>query len=62
MLFFVFFVRSCPSRRRQPAVGDVQPLRLYEELRMNWFAFAAGAVLSWGVYGAMRHQGAEPLG
>ena len=29
---------------------------------MNWLAFVAGAVLSWGVYGAMLHQGQVKLG
>ena len=26
-------------------------------MRITWLAFVAGAVLSWGVYGAMLHQG-----
>src|SRR4026207_1637086 len=30
--------------------------------RMHWLAFVAGAVLSWGVYGAMLHQGQTKLG
>jgi hypothetical protein len=29
---------------------------------MNWLSFAMGAVLSWGVYGAMLHQGQVKLG
>jgi hypothetical protein len=29
---------------------------------MNWLAFVAGAVLSWGVYGVMLHQGQVKLG
>ena len=29
---------------------------------MNWLAFVGGAVLSWGVYGAMLHQGQVRLG
>ena len=29
---------------------------------MNWLVFVAGAVLSWGVYGAMLHQGQVKLG
>jgi len=29
---------------------------------MSWQAFVAGAVLSWGVYGAMLHQGQVKLG
>jgi hypothetical protein len=29
---------------------------------MNWLTFVAGAVLSWGVYGAMLHQGQTKLG
>ena len=29
---------------------------------MHWLAFVAGAVLSWGVYGAMLHQGQVKLG
>ena len=29
---------------------------------MNWLTFVAGAVLSWGVYGAMLHQGQVKLG
>ena len=29
---------------------------------MNWLAFVAGTVLSWGVYGAMLHQGQVKLG
>ena len=29
---------------------------------MNWLTFAVGAVLSWGVYGAMLHQGQTKLG
>jgi len=29
---------------------------------MNWVAYVAGAVLSWGVYGAMLHQGQVRLG
>ena len=29
---------------------------------MNWLAFVAGAILSWGVYGAMLHQGQVKLG
>ena len=29
---------------------------------MTWLAFVAGAVLSWGVYGAMLHQGQVRLG
>jgi hypothetical protein len=29
---------------------------------MNWLTFVAGAVLSWGVYGAMLHQGQVRLG
>ena len=30
--------------------------------RMAWVIFVAGAVLSWGVYGAMLHQGQQQLG
>ena len=29
---------------------------------MHWLTFVAGAVLSWGVYGAMLHQGQTKLG
>lgn len=29
---------------------------------MNWLVYVAGAVLSWGVYGAMLHQGQVKLG
>ena len=29
---------------------------------MNWLIYVAGAVLSWGVYGAMLHQGQVKLG
>jgi hypothetical protein len=29
---------------------------------MGWLAFVAGAVMSWGVYGAMLHQGQVKLG
>ncbi len=29
---------------------------------MTWVIFVAGAVLSWGVYGAMLHQGQQQLG
>ena len=29
---------------------------------MGWVAYVAGAVLSWGVYGAMLHQGQVKLG
>ncbi len=29
---------------------------------MSWLGFVAGAVLSWGVYGAMLHQGQVRLG
>ncbi len=29
---------------------------------MTWLAYAIGAVLSWGVYGAMLHQGQVKLG
>src|SRR5918993_619000 len=29
---------------------------------MHWLTFVAGAVLSWGVYGAMLHQGQVKLG
>jgi hypothetical protein len=29
---------------------------------MSWLAFVGGAVLSWGVYGAMLHQGQVKLG
>ena len=29
---------------------------------MSWVVFVAGAVLSWGVYGAMLHQGQQQLG
>jgi hypothetical protein len=29
---------------------------------MHWLAFVAGAILSWGVYGAMLHQGQVKLG
>src|SRR5688572_738990 len=29
---------------------------------MTWAVFVAGAVLSWGVYGAMLHQGQMRLG
>src|SRR4026209_654979 len=29
---------------------------------MHWLAFVAGTVLSWGVYGAMLHQGQTKLG
>lgn len=29
---------------------------------MGWLAYVAGAVLSWGVYGAMLHQGQVKLG
>src|SRR5687768_4444734 len=29
---------------------------------MTWLAFVAGAVMSWGVYGAMLHQGQVKLG
>src|ERR687896_1220145 len=29
---------------------------------MTWLVFVAGAVLSWGVYGAMLHQGQVRLG
>jgi hypothetical protein len=30
--------------------------------RMSWVAFVAGAVLSWGIYGAMLHKGQVALG
>src|SRR3990172_9631133 len=30
--------------------------------RMGWVIFVAGAVLSWGVYGALLHQGQTQLG
>jgi hypothetical protein len=30
--------------------------------RMGWLVFVAGAVLSWGAYGAMLHQGQTQLG
>jgi hypothetical protein len=33
-----------------------------ERIKMNWLGFVAGAVLSWGVYGAMLHQGQVKLG
>jgi hypothetical protein len=29
---------------------------------MNWLTYVAGAVVSWGVYGAMLHQGQTKLG
>jgi hypothetical protein len=29
---------------------------------MTWLTFVLGAVLSWGVYGAMLHQGQVKLG
>lgn len=29
---------------------------------MSWLAYVAGAVLSWGIYGAMLHQGQVKLG
>ena len=29
---------------------------------MTWLMFVAGTVLSWGVYGAMLHQGQVKLG
>jgi hypothetical protein len=29
---------------------------------MSWVIFVAGAVLSWGVYGSMLHQGQQQLG
>ena len=29
---------------------------------MSWIVFVAGAVLSWGVYGAMLHKGQVALG
>ncbi len=29
---------------------------------MNWLTYVAGAVLSWGIYGAMLHQGQTKLG
>jgi hypothetical protein len=29
---------------------------------MTWVVFVAGAVLSWGVYGSMLHQGQQQLG
>ena len=29
---------------------------------MTWLIFVAGTVLSWGVYGAMLHQGQVKLG
>src|SRR6476620_11735384 len=30
--------------------------------RMGWVIFVAGAVLSWGAYGALLHQGQTQLG
>src|SRR5262249_55529925 len=30
--------------------------------RMTWTVFVAGAVLSWGLYGALRYQGQVQLG
>jgi hypothetical protein len=32
------------------------------EVRMSWVVFVAGAVLSWGVYGAALHKGQVALG
>src|SRR5919108_3019839 len=31
-------------------------------MRMGWVIFVAGAVLSWGAYGALLHQGQSQLG
>src|SRR5687767_4665626 len=33
-----------------------------EKKRMVWIIFVAGAVLSWGAYGALLHQGQTQLG
>ncbi|MGH9146448.1 MAG: hypothetical protein ACRD1Q_07045, partial [Vicinamibacterales bacterium] len=30
--------------------------------RMGWVIFVAGAVVSWGIYGALLHQGQTQLG
>ncbi len=35
---------------------------MHARITMNWLMFVAGAVLSWGVYGAMLHQGQVKLG
>jgi hypothetical protein len=35
---------------------------LQKRKSMTWVIFVAGAVLSWGVYGAMLHQGQQQLG
>ena len=36
--------------------------KLQKRKSMTWVIFVAGAVLSWGVYGAMLHQGQQQLG
>jgi hypothetical protein len=36
--------------------------QLQKRKSMVWVIFVAGAVLSWGVYGAMLHQGQQQLG
>src|SRR5687768_8749176 len=37
-------------------------MELARQQRMGWVIFVAGAVLSWGAYGALLHQGQTQLG
>jgi hypothetical protein len=37
-------------------------MEIARQQRMGWLIFVAGAVLSWGAYGALLHQGQTQLG
>ena len=64
--------RSASLRRvshpsvRAALLGELEvgrwELTFDRSIRMTWLVFVAGAVLSWGVYGAMLHQGQVKLG
>ena len=52
-------ISNTVTSARQIQLARRRNLRM---VSMNWLTFVAGAVLSWGVYGAMLHQGQVKLG
>jgi hypothetical protein len=47
------------------AIGELMAVQTQVQVRkksMVWVIFVAGAVLSWGAYGALLHQGQQQLG
>jgi hypothetical protein len=43
-------------------VSWTELMEIARQRRMGWVIFVAGAVLSWGAYGALLHQGQTQLG